>query len=123
MAEKKNGLGSVPSRLFRPTTPDVPETQPEPVDLPDVPAEAGDAAPTPEEQSRGEVPTPEPRATRSARKRPAPSGRTQGRKLHLTDDTFDRLQYLAIQRRCTVSAVAEEVLSRYLPKFDVRRVS
>jgi hypothetical protein len=122
---KKNGLGSVPSRLFRPTTEDAQKLPPEPVETPDEPADPGDAAPAAEERGRGEAPTARSRSTRAARpgRKRVSSGKTQGRKLHLTDDTFDRLQYQAIQRRSTVSFVAEEVLAKYLPRFDVKRVS
>jgi hypothetical protein len=63
--------------------------------------------------------TPKPR---TRRKRVIPdAGETRGRKLHLPESVYERLQLLAIQRRATVSAVATDLLDRSLPKLRIER--
>lgn len=54
-------------------------------------------------------------------RRKAPVGKTKSRNLHLTDDIHDRLWLLARQRRTTVSAVANELLDKALPRWDIKR--
>jgi hypothetical protein len=105
--------------LLRPSVPPAGPVDAEP------PAEAGDGARA-EEQGRGEA-APEARAHPVApprgprRRRPAPTGETKARNLHLTDDIHDRLWMLARQRKTTVSAVAGELLDKALPRWKVAR--
>lgn len=76
-----------------------------------------------EAESRGETSLEsQPAPTRTRRKRTAPTGKTQGRKLHLTDDVHDRLFFLARTRKQSVSAVANDLLDKALPKFELKRV-
>jgi hypothetical protein len=51
----------------------------------------------------------------------APAEKLNKRGLHLTDSVWDRLQYEAIRRKTTVSAIAGDVLDRNLPRFQVTR--
>jgi macrodomain Ter protein organizer (MatP/YcbG family) len=62
-------------------------------------------------------------AARKPRRKPpsAPAEKTNKRGLHLTDSVWDRLQYEAIRKRTTVSAIAGELLERTLPRFKVER--
>lgn len=92
------------------------------------PAEAADGQAAPPDdadtEGRGDASaesTPAP--ARSRRKRTAPTGKTQGRKLHLTDDVHDRLFFLSRQRKQSVSAVANDLLDKALPKFELKRVN
>jgi hypothetical protein len=56
------------------------------------------------------------------RRRPsAPVEKTAKRGVYLTDSVWDRLQYEAIRRRTTVSAIAGDVLDRNPPRFRVER--
>jgi macrodomain Ter protein organizer (MatP/YcbG family) len=58
----------------------------------------------------------------SRRRRPsAPVEKTAKRGVYLTDGVWDRLQYEAIRRKTTVSAIAGDVLERNLPRFKVER--
>lgn len=105
----------MPSGLFRPTA-TTPAASP-----------ADDPTPTPAEsegEGRGDepatVPIEAPSRTRTRRK-PAPANKSRSRNLHLSDDVHDRLWQLARQRRTTVSAVAEDLLNRALPRWEVRR--
>ena len=58
---------------------------------------------------------------RTRRVRTAPAGKTRARNLHLSDDVHDRLWLLARDRRTTVSAVANNLLDKALPRFEVKR--
>ena len=51
----------------------------------------------------------------------AAAEKTSKRGLYLTDSVWDRLQYEAIRRKTTVSAIAGDVLERNLPRFRVER--
>jgi hypothetical protein len=76
-----------------------------------------------EPESRGET-AEEPKATaKPRRKRSAPLGKTSPRNIHLTDDVYDRLWMLSRQRKTTVSAVANDVLDKNIPRWEVKRVS
>jgi predicted transcriptional regulator len=44
-----------------------------------------------------------------------------GRNIRLSDDVHDRLWLLARQRKQTVSAVANELLDKVLPRWRVER--
>jgi hypothetical protein len=41
--------------------------------------------------------------------------------VHLSDDVHDRLWMLARQRKTTVSAVANDLLDKALPRWEVKR--
>jgi hypothetical protein len=104
---KSNGLAPLPSGLLRPTTPQPDDDRAEDVE--------------PAAEGRGDAPA-ESRPARARKPRTkVPSGETKGRKLNLSDDTFDRLQLAAIKRRTTISAVAEDLLSRNLPKLRIEQ--
>lgn len=89
--------------------------------------ELDDGAPAPpddaEGESRGEAAT-ETNATptRTRRKRPAPSGKTKARNLHLSDDIHYRLWQYAKEKNITVSAAANSLLDKNLPRYEVKRV-
>jgi hypothetical protein len=77
-----------------------------------------------ESESRGESGPESPQASPKARRRrSAPTGKTKPRNVHLTDDVHDRLWMLARQRRTTVSAVANDLLDKALPRWEVKRAS
>ena len=57
------------------------------------------------------------------RRRPAAaSEKVEGRRLYLSEDVHFRLRMLAYQRGQKISEVAQEVLDRGLPRYDVNRV-
>jgi hypothetical protein len=64
----------------------------------------------------------EPEAPKPRRKRPAPAGKTKARNIRLSDDVHDRLWLLARQRKQTVSAVADDLLNKALPRWDLKRL-
>ena len=109
------GIPALPSTLIRPmgptTTPSEPEAGQVDLDEPGEPAEG---------QGRGDQ---RGSAARKPRRKPpsSPAEKTNKRGLHLTDSVWDRLQYEAIRKRTTVSAVAGEMLERTLPRFKVER--
>ncbi len=110
------GIPAISPALMRPTTLPA-EAEPE------QPLVEGEDVDAPADQGRGA----EPRATAAARPRrrkdakAAASEKTNRRGLYLTDSVWDRLQYEAIRRRTTVSAIAGDVLERNLPRFRVER--
>lgn len=100
-------MPTLPSTLIRPTIATPPEPESEPVEADG--AEQG-ASPEPARtRARGRV------------RRDRATEATKGRKLHLPDSVFDRLQLLAIQRKTTVSAVASDILDRNLPRLRIER--
>jgi hypothetical protein len=110
---RSTGLGAASLELLRPTAPPA-----EPLDGPSAPdeLEAGDP------EGRGDqAPEARPTATRTRRRRPAPTGKAKARNLHLTDDVHDRLWLLARQRKTTVSAVANDLLDKALPRWRMER--
>lgn len=64
---------------------------------------------------------PAPTRATGRRRRQAPAGKTKARNLHLSDDVHDRLWFLARQRKTTVSAVANDLLDKALPRFELKR--
>jgi hypothetical protein len=105
-SEKKTGM-TIPSGILQPTTP---HDEPAPAD----------------EGQGGESPTsaPEPKLPR-VRKKKAPAvanEKVEGRRLYLSEDVHFRLRMLAYQRGQKISEVAQEVLDRGLPRYDVNRV-
>lgn len=98
--------------MLRPTVPLV-----DPLDSQSAPLDDGET-----EGRGGTTPESQPAPTRTRRKRTAPTGKTQGRKLHLTDDVHDRLWQYARQKKVSVSAAANELLDKTLPRYEVKRV-
>jgi hypothetical protein len=97
--------------LFRPTaaSPDAP-----PAD--DPPAEV--------EGQGGEPGVVEmPARPRHRARKAAAAAKTRARNIRLSDDVHDRLWQLARQRRQTVSAVADELLNKALPRYEVKRLA
>ena len=112
MAERKTG-SSIPAGILRPTAP------------PDDPPAAAIA----EAEQGGDVenddPTPEvktPRRSRSRKTSAMTEVKLEGRRLYLSENVHFRLRMLAYQRGRKISEIAEEVLDKALPKWDVNRV-
>lgn len=53
---------------------------------------------------------------------PATDTKLEGRRLYLSEGVHFRLRMLAYQRGRKISEIAEEVLDKALPKWDVNRV-
>ena len=109
MAERKTG-SSIPAGILRPTAP------------PDEPPAAGE-----EEQGGVEAvePTAEAKTPRRVRSRKSASTtdvKLEGRRIYLSEGVHFRLRMLAYQRGRKISEVAEEVLDKALPRWDVNRV-
>ena len=79
-----------------------------------------DAEPEADGEGRGEAAESRSRAGR-ARRRPAPAAKGKSRNLHLTEDIYVRLSLVALQKGATLSDVANDVLNRGLPRFEVKR--
>ena len=98
---------TIPAGILQPTTP--PEEPP--------PADEG--------QGGEPVATaPEPKLPRVRKKKTAATAndKVEGRRLYLSEDVHFRLRMLAYQRGQKISEVAQEVLDRGLPRYDVNRV-
>ena len=70
-------------------------------------------------------PTPEvktPRRSRVRKTSPMTEVKLEGRRLYLSENVHFRLRMLAYQRGRKISEIAEEVLDKALPKWDVNRV-
>ena len=101
---RTTGLGTASMELLRPTAADDTE------------------GPVDEGEGRGDVLAESQTAPKRTRKaRPAPSGDRRARNIRLSDDVHDRLWQLAHQRRTTVSAVADDLLNKALPRYEVKR--
>jgi hypothetical protein len=70
------------------------------------------------------VSVPESRTPRIRRKKAATSAaeKVEGRRLYLSEDVHFRLKMLAYQRGRKISEIAQEVLDKNLPRYDVSRV-
>ncbi len=110
-SDKKNGMG-LPAGIFSATT-TPPEPEPEAVA-----AEQGG-------QARVDDAPAEAKASRARKKKAtAATGADtsdDGAKLYLTPDVRFRLRMLAYQRGKKISAVANEVLDKALPKWNLER--
>lgn len=113
---RNTGLGlSEASALLRPTAP---------------PADPGDAEPAPlddvETEGTGETnqtPAPTRSAPRSRRKRASTAAADlKARNVRLSDDVHERLFQLARQRKTSISVVANDLLDKALPRYEVKRV-
>jgi hypothetical protein len=62
------------------------------------------------------------RTTRSRSKKTVKTSK-EARRLYLSDDVDMRLRLTALSRGCSLSDVAEEILSKNLPKWDLKRVA
>lgn len=58
---------------------------------------------------------------RTRRGRAVPATKTKARNIRLSDDVHDRLWLLARQRKQTVSAVADDLLNKTLPRWELKR--
>jgi hypothetical protein len=99
---------TIPTGILRPTTP---HDDPAPAEG----GQGGDAGPS----------AAEPRPPRVRRKKAAPATaneKVEGRRLYLSEDVHFRLRMVAYQRGQKISEVAQEVLDRGLPRYDVNRV-
>ncbi len=112
MADKKSGM-SLPAGIFSVTTPPEPEVEP-------VAATTGQGG-----QDRAEDAPAEAKASRARKKKAtAATGADtsdDGAKLYLTPDVRFRLRMLAYQRGKKISAVANEVLDKALPRWNLER--
>ena len=83
-----------------------------------------DDADTTETESRGESSTESQQTApaRTRRKRTPAAGKPKARNLHLTDDVHDRLWQYARQKKISVSAAANDLLDKSLPRYEVKRV-
>jgi hypothetical protein len=106
-SEKRTGM-TIPAGILQPTTPhEDPAT-----------AEGGQGGDPGSSAS-------EPKPPRVRRKKAAPASaneKVEGRRLYLSEDVHFRLKLLAYQRGQKISEVAQEVLDRGLPRYDVNRV-
>jgi hypothetical protein len=110
------GIPTLPSALIRPTTP------PEPGE-PVAEVETAEGTEPAEGQGRGAA-EPRPAApSRTTRKRrpAAEADKASKRGLYLPDSLWERLQYEAIRKKTSVSAIAIDHLNRSLPRFKVER--
>src|SRR3954466_5410600 len=109
-SERRTGM-PLPKGLLKPTTP--PE---------EISAERGGDAPSPEPVAREEAATQaEPKAPKTRKKRAPSTDKTEGRRLYLSQGGHFRLRMLAYQRKQKISEVAEDVLDKALPKWEVNR--
>jgi hypothetical protein len=117
MADNGKGMPrQVVSTLIRPTPPE-PETETETV------GSGGDGTPAgPVEGQGGATGNGRPPVPRGRPRRvPRPKEKTSKRGLYLTADVWKRLQLDAIDRHATVSAVAQDVLDKGLPRLTITR--
>lgn len=63
-----------------------------------------------------------PRRLRSRKTTASTDVKLEGRRIYLSEGVHFRLRLLAYQRGRKISEVAEEVLDKGLPKYDVNRV-
>jgi hypothetical protein len=65
------------------------------------------------------------KTTRSTRTRSKKTVKTskEARRLYLSDDVDMRLRLTALARGCSLSDVAEEILGKNLPRWDLKRVA
>lgn len=63
-----------------------------------------------------------PRRTRPRKASATTEVKLEGRRLYLSENVHFRLRMLAYQRGRKISEIAEEVLDKALPKWDVNRV-
>jgi len=84
---------------------------------------ADDAGQGGAEAARPEEPAPEARTPRVRKRKGASTAdaKLEGRRLYLSEDVHFRLRMLAYQRGRKLSEVAQEILDRGLPKYDVTR--
>lgn len=120
---------TIPSGILQPTTPPEPlgpravSPRPEPAGEPEPAAGQGRGVnPAPEPAPEPDPPEPRPgRARRSKVNAKGQSEKVEGRRLYLSESVHFRLRMLAYQRGQKISEVAEEVLDKALPKWDVTR--
>ncbi|WP_165252955.1 hypothetical protein [Paludisphaera soli] len=113
MAERKTG-SSIPAGILRPTAP-LDDAAPELAAV-----EAGQGGDDQADGTTAEVKTP--RRVRSRKAGATTEVKLEGRRIYLSEDVHFRLRMLAYQRGRKISEIAEEVLDKALPKWNVNRV-
>jgi hypothetical protein len=109
---KKSGM-TLPSGIFSATT----RPEPEPVE----PIEAEQGGPAQPEDSPAAEAKSKVRKKKSTAAATGPDVSDDGAKLYLTPDVRFRLRMLAYQRGKKISAVANEVLDKALPRWNLER--
>ncbi len=115
MAERRTGA-AIPAGILRPTAPP---------DEPVAPAPTTEEGQGGEPQTTADEPPTEgktPRRTRSRKSATSSDVKLEGRRIYLSEGVHFRLRMLAYQRGRKISEVAEEVLDKALPRWDVNRV-
>jgi hypothetical protein len=109
---------TLPSGILQPTTPPDP-ARPARVDPPPAAGQGGDDP----EEGPEPVATSRAKAPKKARGKAPSAGseKVEGLKLYLTEDVRFRLRMLAFQRGKKISTVANEVLDRNLPRWNLER--
>ena len=102
----------LPAGIMQPTTPR--EVAP-----PAEEEQGGEPAGLPVEAQASEVRTP---SVRRRKAKASAAEKVEGRRLYLSEDVHFRLRMLAYQRGRKISEVAQEVLDKALPRYDVNRV-
>ncbi len=102
---------AIPAGILQPTTP---LEGPRPADE----GQGGGAPDRGDEAAAPEARTPRRRAKKTAT---ATNEKLEGRRLYLSENVHFRLRILAYQRGKKISEVAEEVLDKNLPRYDVNR--
>jgi hypothetical protein len=112
--DRKTG-SAIPAGILQPTTRPEPPTRIEPT----LPADEGQGGQSP--VAEGEPTTQETKAPRRRTKKAAANEKLEGRRLYLSEGVHFRLRMLAYTKRKNISEVAEEVLDKNLPRYDVNR--
>ena len=111
---------TLPTGILQPTTPPEPARSTR-VDPPPAAGQGGDGS-----AEEGPEPAPGTKAARSPKRvrgKTAAAGaeKVEGLKLYLSEDVRFRLRMLAFQRGKKISTVANEVLDRNLPRWNLER--
>jgi hypothetical protein len=102
----------IPSGILQPTQPE-PEPESQPIETPAAEAGQGGAA----------VPIERPRAGRTKRKAAqVDTSEAVAQRLYLNPDVTLRLKLTAMKRNVSLSEVANEILDKQLPRWELNRV-
>ena len=112
MANDKRTGTAIPAGILRPTT--------QLEDSPRIEGQGGESPPAGDEAAAPEGKVP--RRTRSKKTVTALDVKLEGRRIYLSEGVHFRLRMAAYQRGKKISEVAEEVLDKGLPRYDVNRV-
>jgi hypothetical protein len=102
----------LPAGIMQPTTPHE-------VGPPSEEEQGAESSAQPTEALASEARTP---SVRRRKAKASAAEKVEGRRLYLTEDVHFRLRMLAYQRGRKISEVAQEVLDKALPRYDVNRV-